>query len=43
MQIGKRVETMADEFANNAPNTFVKVLEFMGLVIINVGWYLSYM
>jgi hypothetical protein len=31
---------MADEFSNYAANTFVKALEFIGLVITYVGWYL---
>jgi hypothetical protein len=32
---------MADEFTNYAANTFVKALELKGLVITNVGCYLS--
>jgi hypothetical protein len=39
--ISKRVELMADKFSNYVPNTFVKSLAIIGLVIIYVGWYLS--
>jgi hypothetical protein len=39
--ISKRVESMTDKFSNYVPNTFVKSLAIIGLVIIYVGWYLS--
>jgi hypothetical protein len=39
--VSKRVESMADKFSNYVPNTVVKALSFIGLVIIYDGCYMS--